>query len=147
MSEKLRIRKESIAAGHETTDINARGVAWSAVALMIMIAVLFFALRGLYGVFTDRRPSNAIAPQNGAPSPEPRLQVDEVRDLGRLHEHEDSILNSYGWVDQKAGIVRIPIERAMDIVAQRGLPAPPPGPGKTRLEMRQEKANAEKSQP
>jgi hypothetical protein len=104
-------------------------------------------LRGLYGVFTDQRPSNAIAPQNGAPSPEPRLQVDEVRDLGRLHEHEDSILNSYGWVDQKAGIVRIPIERAMDIVAQRGLPAPPPGPGKTRLEMRQEKANAEKSQP
>jgi hypothetical protein len=75
------------------------------------------------------------------------LQVDEVRYLGRLHEHEDSILNSYGWVDQKAGIVRIPIERAMDIVAQRGLPAPPPGPGKTRLEMRQEKANAEKSQP
>jgi hypothetical protein len=101
----------------------------------------------LYSIFTDQHPSTAIAPQNGAPSPEPRLQVDEVRDLGRLHEHEDSILNSYGWVDQKAGIVRIPIERAMDIVAQRGLPAPPPGPGKTRLEMRQEKANAEKSQP
>jgi len=147
MPEEPRIQKKSTTAGHETTDVNARGVAWSAVALVIIIAAIFFALRCLYSVFTDQHPSTAIASQNGAPSPEPRLQVDEVRDLGRLHEHEDSILNSYGWVDQKAGIVRIPIERAMDIVAQRGLPAPPPGPGKTRLEMRQEKANAEKSQP
>ena len=147
MPEEPRIKKKSTTAGHETTDVNARGVAWSAVALVIIIVAIFFALRCLYSIFTDQHPSTAIAPQNGAPSPEPRLQVDEVRDLGRLHEHEDSILNSYGWVDQKAGIVRIPIERAMDIVAQRGLPASPPGSGKTRLEMRQEKANAEKSQP
>jgi len=144
MPEEPRIKKEPTAAGHETTDINARGVTWSAVALVIIIAVIFFALRGLYRSFATRQPSSAIAARTNAPSPEPRLQMDEVRDLGRLHEHEDSILNSYGWVDQKAGIVRIPIERAMDIVAQQGLPGPPPGPGKTRLEMRQEKANAEK---
>jgi len=144
MSEEKHIKKVPIPAGHETTDINARGVAWNAVGLAIIIAVIFFALRGLYDVFTGQHPSSAIVPRISRPSPEPRLQVDEVRDLLRLHEHEDSILNSYGWVDQKAGIVRIPIERAMDIVAQRGLPAPQPGPGKTRLEMRQEKANAEK---
>jgi hypothetical protein len=147
MPEEPRIKKESTDAGHETTDINARGVAWSAVVLVIILVVIFFALCGLYGVFTTHQPASVIATRTNASSPEPRLQVDEVKDLGRLHEHEDSILNSYGWVDQKAGIVRIPIERAMDIVAQRGLPAPPPGPGKTRLEMRQEKANAEKPMP
>jgi hypothetical protein len=147
MPEKKRIRKESIAAGHETSDINARGVAWSAVTLAIIVAVIFFALRGLFGVFTAQHPASTIATLTRASAPEPRLQVDEARDLGRLRQQEDSILNNYGWVDQKAGIVRIPIERAMDIVAQRGLPAPQPGPGKTRLEMRQEKANAEKPSP
>ena len=147
MPEKTRIRKESIAAGHETSDINARGVAWSGVALAIIIAVIFFALRGLFGIFTSQHSSGAIAASIHAPVPEPRLQVDEARDLSHLRQQEDSILNSYGWVDQKAAIVRIPIERAMDIVAQRGLPAPQPGPGKTRLEMRQEKANAEKPSP
>jgi hypothetical protein len=147
MSEEPRIKKDSLASGHETTDINARGVAWSAVVLVMIMVVIFFALRGLYSICTKHQPSSVMTTRINTPSLEPRLQVDEVRDLGRLHEHEDSILNSYGWVDQRAGIMRIPIERAMDIVAQRGLPAPPPGPGKTRLEMRQEKANAAKSPP
>jgi hypothetical protein len=147
MPEKARVRKESIAAGHETSDINARRVAWSAAALAVMIAVTFFAVRALFGVFASHHPSSVIASSTHSPVPEPSLQVDEAADLARLRQQEDSILNNYGWVDQKAGIVRIPIERAMDIVAQRGLPAPQPGPGKTPLEMRQEKANAEKPSP
>ncbi len=36
---------------------------------------------------------------------------------------EEKILHSYGWIDQQKGIVRIPIERAMELTAQRGLPA------------------------
>jgi hypothetical protein len=147
MPEKAPIRKESIAAGHETTDIHARGVAWSAVGLAIIIAVIFLAVRGLFGMFATQHPSGAIGTSTHASAPEPRLQVDEARDLDRLRQQENSILNNYGWIDQKAAILRIPIERAMDIVAQRGLPAPPPGPGKTRLEMRQEKANVEKLSP
>jgi hypothetical protein len=39
-----------------------------------------------------------------------------------LRRHEDEILNSYGWVDQKAGVVRIPIDKAMDLLVQKGLP-------------------------
>ncbi len=42
-----------------------------------------------------------------------------------LRPGEDAILNSYGWVDQKNGIARIPISRAIDIIAARGLPARP----------------------
>lgn len=57
---------------------------------------------------------------------------------------EDAKLNSHGWIDTERGIVRIPIERAMDLVAQRGLPARGPGTqnssGKTPEQMRQEKA-------
>jgi hypothetical protein len=39
-----------------------------------------------------------------------------------MHQEEDEVLNHYGWVDPDRGVVRIPVERALDIVAQRGLP-------------------------
>ncbi len=57
-------------------------------------------------------------------------------------------LNSYGWVDRKHGVIRIPIERAMDLVAQRGLPTRGPGiqnsSGQTPEQLQQEKAAATK---
>ncbi|MCL6508251.1 MAG: hypothetical protein K6T59_14635, partial [Bryobacteraceae bacterium] len=55
--------------------------------------------------------------------PAPRLQVDPATDLENLRKAEAAVLNSYGWVDRKAGIVRIPIDRAMEVLAERGLPA------------------------
>lgn len=54
--------------------------------------------------------------------PEPRLEEDEVGQLNDVRLAEERTLNSYAWVDQKAGIARIPITRAMELVAQRGLP-------------------------
>jgi hypothetical protein len=43
--------------------------------------------------------------------------------MRELRDREDELLTSYGWVDRNAGVVRIPIEEAMKIVVQRGLPA------------------------
>ena len=43
-------------------------------------------------------------------------------ELQQMRAAEDQILNSYGWVDQKKGVVRVPIARAIDLLAQRGLP-------------------------
>jgi hypothetical protein len=40
------------------------------------------------------------------------------------------VLNSYGWVDQPKGIVRIPVAQAIDILAKRGLPRTAPAPAK-----------------
>ena len=61
--------------------------------------------------------------------PEPRLQVDDVRDMNALKQSNDQQLNEYQWIDQNSGSVRIPISRAMEVIAERGLPdvpAPPP---------------------
>jgi hypothetical protein len=55
--------------------------------------------------------------------PEPRLQIDDAADLVKFHETENSILNSYGWNDPAASRVRIPIDRAIELTAERGLPA------------------------
>ena len=55
--------------------------------------------------------------------PTPRLQTDDGdQDLTDLHQREDLLLDHYSWVDQSQGKVRIPIERAMELIAQRGLP-------------------------
>ena len=56
--------------------------------------------------------------------PRPRLQIAPHEDLEQKRRREDPILNSYGWVDPKAGVVRLPIDRAIELVAQRGIPAP-----------------------
>jgi hypothetical protein len=51
------------------------------------------------------------------------LQIDAHNELRQMRVAEDAMLNSYGWVDKDSGRVRIPIERAMEILAKKGLPA------------------------
>jgi hypothetical protein len=55
--------------------------------------------------------------------PAPQLETDERTQLNTIITKQEETLNSYGYIDQKAGTVHIPIERAMDLIAQRGLPA------------------------
>jgi hypothetical protein len=55
--------------------------------------------------------------------PQLRLQVDAPEELRRLRAAEDAVLSSYSWVDRDADIVKIPIDRAMEILAKKGLPA------------------------
>jgi hypothetical protein len=58
--------------------------------------------------------------------PTPRLLTDDGdQDIADLHAREDLLLNNYSWVDQSKGTVRIPIEQAMQLIAQRGLPVAP----------------------
>jgi hypothetical protein len=60
---------------------------------------------------------------NGAPM----LETDERGQLRGFLMNQESRLNSYGWVDQKAGVAHIPIERAMELIVQRGMPVYPQG--------------------
>jgi hypothetical protein len=58
--------------------------------------------------------------------PTPRVQTDDGnQDVAELHEREDILLDNYTWIDQSQGKIRIPIERAMQIIAQKGLPVAP----------------------
>jgi hypothetical protein len=73
--------------------------------------------------------------------PEPRLQNIPAADLQKLQMTEQEILSNYAWIDEKGGIVRIPIERAMDLLAERGLPvrSKEPGVGSQKSEQGQQK--------
>jgi hypothetical protein len=58
--------------------------------------------------------------------PTPRVQTDDGnQDVADLHAREDLLLDNYSWADSAHAKVRIPIERAMEIIAQRGLPVAP----------------------
>jgi hypothetical protein len=73
-------------------------------------------------VETDTR---IVSPDEIKKFPEPRLERNERIEINDFRLKEEQTLNSYGWVDEKAGVVRIPIERAIELIAQRGLPTTP----------------------
>jgi hypothetical protein len=54
--------------------------------------------------------------------PEPRLQTTAPLDLKGYRADQEKILEGYGWVDSQAGVVRIPVDRAMDLLLQKGYP-------------------------
>jgi hypothetical protein len=55
--------------------------------------------------------------------PEPRLQVDEASTWAAEFARQKASIEGYGWIDANAGVVRIPVSRAMELLAERGLPA------------------------
>lgn len=91
----------------------------------------------------------ALQPRNLAP--QPQLQTESTTDLDKYRAAEEAKLNSYAWIDKQAGIIRIPIERAMDLIAQRGLPTRGVGTqdssGITPQQMQQQKAAATAPKP
>ncbi|HEX7798676.1 MAG TPA: hypothetical protein VF456_30155 [Vicinamibacterales bacterium] len=117
---------------HEGSDINVRAIARFGVGLLVLGAVVYLVV-WLFFVFLSDRASHASAQlayplaagQQDRVPPEPRLQTNPRADLREMRESEDKRLDSYGWVDRNAGIVHIPIDDAIKLTLQRGLPARP----------------------
>jgi len=118
---------EKRAPRHEESDVNVFAIGRFAFALVAVVAVCMFLLFGLFhfllNVTGGPRPAVSDYNRNGQLPPQPRLEEKPVMELRAFREAEDQVLSSYGWVDQKAGIVHIPIDRAIDLLAQRGLPS------------------------
>ncbi|MDB6040339.1 MAG: hypothetical protein JWM99_4180 [Verrucomicrobiales bacterium] len=138
------MRKRLAEEQHEVSDASFRGAALNGLALSLIIAGIFIALAGLYHRFAAHNPIAGNSRLTLDQGLAPRLQVDEARDLARLRSNEDAVLNQYGWVDSKSNRVRVPIARAMELLVQQGLTTNGIEIGKTRLDMRQEKASAER---
>ena len=144
------VERQKIEPGYETRDINVRVVIWFAVILVGSAVVIHVALAGIYQLLKHRYPSPeppsriSFHPSNSAP--EPQLQVDPRADFANFEAEENARLNSYGWIDRAHGVIHIPIERAMELVAQRGLPMRGPGTQnssrKTPEQLQQDKAAA-----
>jgi hypothetical protein len=113
--------------GHEEQDVHLRPLIIAGVSLAALAGLSLLAMWWLFDYFAARqmRLETALHPllETRQLPPEPRLQVSPQLDVRDLMTNERSILDSYGWVDRQAGIVRIPIERAIELLTERGLPS------------------------
>lgn len=108
----------------EHKDVSPRGIFIFLGGLLAALVATLIFVSWLFGAFsTLREEGTAGTVPHVTEIPEPRIQRTPLVDIYNLHRHEDSILNSYGWVQPETGIARIPIERAMELLAARGLPA------------------------
>jgi hypothetical protein len=98
-------------------------VAWLAVGTLVVLGIAKLAHDHLAAGIRERsRAIHPLAAEREEP-PEPRLQATPALDLARARAKEDERLSTYGWIDRQAGVVHLPIERAMELVAREGLPA------------------------
>lgn len=138
--------------GYEASDVSAPGIAVFLAALMAFVVVFFVFCYGMGKVINNQLvkrdgPPNKWNQVEGQPGavpanmasnpaleqqqlqqltqrfPTPRLQTDDGnQDLAEMHARESLLLDHYSWIDRGQGKVRIPIERAMELIAQQGLP-------------------------
>jgi hypothetical protein len=121
----------------EREDLAPKPILLFLLGLIVVCLLVALVLRGMYSyldayenhhepvqnpLVSTQADTRNIRPGEIVKFPQPRLETDERREINAFREQEEEKLNSYGWVDQGAGVVRIPIDRAMQLVAQRGLP-------------------------
>ncbi|MBI1788457.1 MAG: hypothetical protein HYR60_13020 [Acidobacteria bacterium] len=119
--------------GHEASDVNVRSVSRFTIGLTLVTIFVLGLMWLVMDFFLGReaarspKPAPMIAADPLKEPPEPRLQTKPALDLQKVREDEEALLHQYGWVDPDKGIVRIPVERAMELVAKEGLPVRPGG--------------------
>ena len=123
---------------YETRDIKLRPLLVFAAGLAIVGIVTYLVIFVLFRLFSGQasREDAQVAPSSvsrPAPAPgeerlppEPRIQANPAADMKTLRQQEDAILTTYGWVDRSAGVVRVPIDVAMQQVLEEGLPVRQP---------------------
>ena len=144
-------KQGSVREGYEVTDVSVQGIMVFLIGLFISVGVFFvlcFVIGTVINHGIEKRdgppnqwnqaniPAGKLRNMESNPAmqqqelkqltqtfPTPRLQGDDGnQDTADLHAREDLLLDNYSWVDRSKGTVRIPIDRAMELIAQRGLP-------------------------
>jgi hypothetical protein len=129
---------------YEREDFSTATIVGSLIGLVVMCVVSFIIVVGMYRYLEKTQMEHAAAnpmvpmkadtrhmtpgknpgddPMEVQAFPAPRLQSDDVQEMRDQLYSEESRLQSYGWVDQDSGQARIPVTRAMELIAERGLP-------------------------
>lgn len=113
--------------GHETHDANVRAIVLAGVIFAAAIAFSLCLVWGMFRFLANHAivilPSNPLAETERQQfPPAPRIEEHPAIEMKELNKQEDGILSTYGWTDKKAGVVRIPIDRAMKLQLERGFP-------------------------
>jgi hypothetical protein len=112
---------------HEHSDVSIRSVlafgAGMAAIVIVAAALMYILLRVLEGQAERRDPQiSPVAQPSGQEPPAPRLLTNEPANLSKFRMEEMKKLEGYGWIDERGGVARLPIEEAKKLTVQRGLP-------------------------
>jgi hypothetical protein len=128
--------------GFEHEDLSASSVFYFLAGLALLGLVIYLIVFGMYRfldnyerahqpplspMVTPQADTRTFTHENVQAFPQPRLEENERLQLRPFIEDQDRKLATYDWVDKDAGTVRIPIDRAMELIVQRGLPVRPEG--------------------
>ncbi len=115
--------------GYETRDANSVRLLVIGFGLLVLIAVVLGIIWGLYRAFGSEPPVSGgrVSATAAGPviPPEPRLQANPSLDLDAMKRRDDSVLTTYAWVDRKAGIARIPVDTAIELLSRAPWPSRP----------------------
>jgi hypothetical protein len=111
--------------GFEQTDVNVIAVGKFAIGLVLVTILVMGLIVAVFNVLKTLEGGEAVSVDPTKVFPDPQLQKTPIPDLRAVRAAEDETLNSYGWVDQQKGVVRIPINQAMDLLVKKGLPVSP----------------------
>jgi hypothetical protein len=121
---------------YERTDASPRSLVYFTLIMAAILAATALSLVWLFKHYQKvENPGSAVpAPFAGTRPlpPPPRIQPNPSADMQSYMQYQQNLLNSYGWIDRQNGIVRLPIDRAMELLLERGLPTRPtntPGNG------------------
>lgn len=119
---------------HETSDINVSAIIWFVVVLTVIVLAVDVAMWGLFKVLDHMEVKNDAvvtplaprpSPAQGQPIGPPGLQTTPWHDLKVFRAEQNAFIHGYGWIDEKAGIARVPIEKAKALLLKQGLPVRP----------------------
>ncbi len=112
--------------GYEKSDASPRGLVHFLLIMAAILAATALSLIWLFKHFerAENPGSYVAAPFAGTQPlpPPPRIQPVPGVDMQSYYQSQQNLLDTYGWVDKQNGIVRLPIDRAMELLLQRGLP-------------------------
>lgn len=125
---------------HEQKDVDVLSLITIAFLLFLSCVIIFLVVWGMMHYFKFHEPAKTAGQPNlpvtsSAEFPKPRLEIKGSVDLARFRAAEAADLDSYGWIDRSSGTVRIPVDRAMQLLLERGLPDV--GAGQTPLTLMQ----------
>ncbi len=145
MTEPIKNHDVNANGSFEHQDLNPKSVIYFFVALAVFLGVIYLISFGIYHALNSVDEANkttlspmvapkadprAVTDADTQAFPEPRLEQSERTQLRTFIEDQDRKLATYNWVDKDKGVVQIPIDRAMDLIVQRGLPVRPQGQAK-----------------
>lgn len=148
--------------GFEQEDLSSRSALYFLAGLVLVCVVVYLIVFGMYRfldsyatahqppmspMVTPEADTRAVTPENAETFPQPRLEENERTQFRSFIEDQDRKLATYDWVDKDRGTVRIPIDRAMELIAQRGLPVHAEGASSAQSSAAQTSAPVKKQTP